>query len=398
MATKTNDPKARVQAILASADKKYGMKAGPLSSVLKDVQAVSTGNIAIDNVTGIGGIPLGRNTEVYGPQSSGKTTTALQAAASLQKIILNGGDPARGISPDDLIVYLDYEYALDPKYCAQLGLDVEHPQFIVSQPNDLETGANFLREIVPTGLVRMCIIDSVAAMTPSARIEAETGKSLPALQARLMAEFLAAFTADVHKYNVAAIYINHVGVDMSVMGRPGMPPRTTTPGGKRLKYDASLRLEYAQAGNIKSSGVDLLTREATQVVTATNVNVKVTKNKVGPPFRVAKVRVRFGKGFDNFWSAMQILIANKLVMYTPGYFKFHRLEADGLAPEWMPRLTTGTQPPYLKGEPALFKAAEEHPEWAEAVIARAQKVIDELGVDAFDQGDEDHTTEEEDED
>lgn len=384
MATKTNDAKSRVAAILASADKKYDMKAGPLSSVVADVQSVSTGNIAIDNISGIGGIPLGRNTEVFGPQSSGKTTTALQAAASLQHVIDSGGDPDRGIGPDDLIVYLDFEHALDPSYCKKLGLDVEHPQFIVAQPNDLEAGANFLRELVPTGLVRMVIIDSVAAMTPSARIEAETGKSLPALQARLMSEFLAAFTPDVHKYNVAAIYINHVGVDMAMGGRPGMPPKSTTPGGRRLKFDASLRLEYKQIGNIKSKETDLLTQEKVDTVTSTNVQVQVVKNKVGPPFRKAVVRVRFGKGFDNFWSAMQILIANKLVMYQPGIFKFHKLEAEGLAPDWMPRMTVGAKPPALKGEKDLFKAAEMYPEWAEALIARAQRVIDELGVEAFD--------------
>jgi recombination protein RecA len=383
LATKT-DPKGRVADILASADKKYGMKAGPMSSIIEGVQAVSTGNIAIDNISGVGGIPLGRNTELFGPPSSGKTTTAIQAAAHLQKIILEGGDPERNISPDDLILYVDFEHAMDPAYCLALGLDVEHPQFVFTQPDSLETGANFVRDLVDTGLVRMVIFDSVAAMTPSAKLEAETGKPLPMLQARLMSEFLAAFTPAVHKHNVAAIYVNHI-FEVAVMGgRPGMPPRTSTPGGRRLKFDASLRLEYKPIGNIKTKEVNLLTQEREDTITSTNVQVKVVKNKVGPPQKKAQVRVRYGKGFDNFWSAMQILIANKYVMYQPGIFKFHKLEAEGLAPEWMPRMTVGTKPPALKGEADLFKAAERYPEWREAVIAKAQWVIDDLGVKAFD--------------
>lgn len=382
-----DDPKSRVAAILASADKKYSFKAGPLSSVIEGVQSVTTGNIAIDNISGIGGIPLGRNTELFGPPSCGKTTTAIQAAASLQRIIKSGGDPERGISPDDLIVYLDYEHAMDPAYCKALGLDVEDPQFIIGQPSDLESGSNFIRELVETGLVRMVIIDSVAAMTPSARIEAETGKSLPAIQAKLMSDFLSAFTPAVHKYNVAAIYVNHIFTEMSMGGRPGMPPKTSTPGGRRLKFDASLRIEYKQIQNVKTKELNLLTQEREDRITSTNVEVKVVKNKVGPPFKKAVVRVRYGKGFDNFWSAMQILIANKWIMYQPGVFKFHKLEAENAdlyAPEWMPRMTVGTKPPALKGEPALFKAAELHPEWEAAIIAKAQAVIDQLGVEAFD--------------
>lgn len=379
----TNDAKSRVASILASADKKYGMKAGPMSSIVEGVQAVSTGNIALDNISGVGGIPLGRNTELFGPPSSGKTTTGMQAAAKLQKVILDGGDPVRGIGPDDLIIYADYEHAMDPAYCRSLGLDVEHPQFIFTQPDSLEAGANFIRELVDTGLVRMVIIDSVAAMTPSAKLEAETGKQLPAVQAKLMSEFLAAFTPAVHKNNVAAIYINHIFTEMG-MGQSYGPPRTSTPGGRRLKFDASLRLEYKQIGNIKSKQTNLLSNEDELVATATNVVVKVVKNKVGPPMKQAIVRVRYGKGFDNLWSAMQILIAHKYVMYQPGAFKFHKLEAEGLAPEWMPRMTTGTKPPALKGEAQLFKAGDLHPEWAAAIIAKAQSVIDELGVAAFD--------------
>lgn len=383
-----DDPKAKVAGILAGATKKYNLKAGPMNQILTDVKSIPTGNIAIDAITGVNGLPMGRCIEGFGPPSSGKTTTGIQAAAALQNIILSGGDPDRGISPDDLIVYMDYEHSMDPRYCKKLGLDTDHSQFIFVQPDNFEDGANFIREITATGLVRLIIFDSVAHMTPSARLEAETGKSLPAIQARLMSEFLAAFVPLLHEHNTTAFFVNHIREVME-MSRPGMPKRTSTPGGSSLKFMASLRIEYKQLQNIKTKVKDLLTQETIERITSTNVAVKIVKNKVGPPFTQAIVRVRFGKGFDNFFTAMQILMANKVVMYQPGIFKFHKVEAEGLAPDWMVRMTVGAQPPVIKGEEALFKAAEQHPEWAAAIIARAERVVAELGLDAFDQEEED---------
>ncbi len=388
MPTVKDDPAAKVAAILANSIKKYNLKAGPMNELLTDVKSIPTGNIAIDAITGVNGLPMARCIECYGPPSSGKTTTGIQAAAALQKIIIAGGDPARGITKDDLIVYMDYEHSMDPRYCKKLGLDTDHPQFIFTQPDSFEDGANFIRELVATGRVRLVIFDSVAHMTPSARLEAETGKSLPAIQARLMSEFLAAFVPLLHEHNTTAIFINHIREIME-MSRPGMPKRTSTPGGSALKFMASLRIEYKQLQNIKTKVLDQLTQEYIERITSTNVAVKITKNKVGPPFTQAIVRVRFGQGFDNFFTAMQILMANKVIMYQPGIFKFHKVEAEGLAPSWMPRMTVGQQPPVIKGEEALFKASKAHPEWAAAVIAKAEDVVAKLGLDAFEQEEED---------
>lgn len=396
MATKTdkNDPKAKIAALLAASSKKYNLNAGPMNQVLQDVKALQTGNISIDSITGVNGIPMARLTEMAGPPSSGKTTLAIQAAATLQKIIIAGGDPERGITADDLIVYADWEHAMDPAYCLKLGLDTNHPSFVFVQPDSLEDGSNFLREMVGSGFVRMTIVDSVAMMTPSAKLEAETGKPLPMLQAKLMSEFLAAYTPLLHANNCTGIFINHI-YDVVEMGRrPGLPPRQSTPGGRALKFMASLRLEFKQIKNNKTQEISILTQEKTPRITSTDVVVKVVKNKVGPPFNQAVVRVRYGEGFDNFYSAVQILIANKYIMYQPGIFKFHKLEDEGMAPDWMPRMkTTATKPPALKGEKDLFKAAKLHPDWRDAIIAKATAVVHDLGMAAF-QHDEDEDSEE----
>lgn len=395
MAAKT-DPKTQIATLLASASKKYNLNAGPMGQVMENVKAIPTGNISIDSITGIHGLPMGRLIEMAGPPSSGKSTLAIQTAAALQKIILSGGDPDRGITRDDLIVYADWEHAMDPAYCLKLGLDTEDPSFVFVQPDSLEDGANFLREMVGSGFVRMTIIDSVAMMTPSAKLEAETGKPLPMIQAKLMSEFLAAYTPLLYANNCTGIFLNHI-YDVVEMGRrPGLPPRQSTPGGRALKFMASLRLEFKQIKNNKTKETSILTQEVEPRITSTDVVIKIVKNKVGPPFNQAVVRVRYGSGFDNFWSAMQILIANKYVMYQPGIFKFHKLEAEGLAPDWMPRMkTTATKPPALKGEKDLFKAAKRYPEWSDAVIAKAVAVVDELGLAAFQHEDDEDETEEE---
>ena len=147
--------------ILAKAQKKYDLSVGPLSQIAQDATFISTGNIAIDHIIG-GGLPLGRSVELAGPPSSGKTTTALQTAAELQKIIIAGGDPSRGIKPDDKILYLDYEQTIDQSYAKALGLDIDHESFLLTQPDTLEDGANLAVELIGTGRVRLVIWDSVA--------------------------------------------------------------------------------------------------------------------------------------------------------------------------------------------------------------------------------------------
>lgn len=364
--------------LLKSASKKYnGLVVGSMDDVADDVKAVSTGNLAIDYCIGVGGIPLGRSVELFGPPSSGKTTTALQMAAELQRIIKAGGDPERGILPTDVILYLDYEQSMDKDYAVALGLDITHPSLKFTQPDTLEDGVNFAIAAVKTGRIRLLIFDSVASMNPSAKAEAEVGKSLPAVQAKLMKDFTLTFNSVLANYNATAIFINHQMEAMSMGGRPGMPPKTTTPGGTALKYFASLRVQYTQIKQNKETVIDALSNERVERVMSTDVKVKVVKNKMAPPFREATVRVRFGRGFDNFWSAMQVLLANKKVIYAASYYKFHNVEELGLAPEWMPRSPSGTKPPVINGTKQLFAAADAHPEWREGIIKLADQVVNE---------------------
>jgi recombination protein RecA len=365
--------------VLARAQKKYNTVIGPLGTVAENTKFITVDNIAIDFVLG-GGLPLGRSVELYGPPSSGKTTTALQVAAHLQKIIKSGGDPALGIGPNDYISYFDFENAMDPEYAVALGLDVEDEQFLFSQPDILEEGANIALDLVETGQVRLIIFDSVAAMNPSVKAEAEIGKSLPAVQAKLLKDFGMNMNAKAFKNNCLVIYLNHEVevMDMGGARRPGMPAKKSTPGGVALKYFASCRLRYQQIGQIKKPYKDPLTKEDKQRVEATDVLVKVEKNKVHRPFGEAKVRVRFGRGFDNFWSALQILQAHKYVMYASGYYRFHNVEELGLVPDWMPKDAKGK--PTVHGEATLFAYADKYPEFRESMIILAEDVARRLGT------------------
>lgn len=362
--------------VLKTAYKKYDLHVGTLTSFAEEVPAITTGNIGIDKAIGIGGLPFGRCVELFGPPSSGKTTTAIQAAAELQKIILAGGDPVRRIEPDDVMVYCDYEHAFDIKYARALGIDVEHPSFLFAQPDWLEQGANVVRQLVATGKVRMVIFDSVAAMTPQAAMEAETGKANVALQARGMSDFLKAFNPLLHNNHCVGVFVNHIMelLDMGGGRKPGMPARTSTPGGRALKFYASVRVEYQQVQNLKSKVRDPLSNEEIDQVTATNVRVRVIKNKVAPPFRQAVVRVRYGKGFDNFWTALQVLISHKKIVYSSGYYYFER--SPELVHPDMDVQASGNKRPYVRGETTIFTFADEHVEWRELMITAASAVLD----------------------
>jgi len=368
----SNDPLASV---IDKAMKKYNMVIGPMSAVAHDINTVTTGNMALDVAMG-DGVPMGRSLELFGPPSCGKTTMALQTAAEYQRIILAGGDPKRGIGPDDRIVYLDYEQAMDKEYARSLGLDTDHETFIFAQPDSLEDGANLSIDMVKTDRVRLFVYDSVAFMTPSAKAEAEIGKSLPAVQAKLMKDFLMNFTPLLYKHNATAIFLNHQMEKMEMGGsRPGMPAPTTTPGGVALKFAASVRLQFTKIRDYKTESVDPITGELLSIPQSSDVRVKVVKNKVAPPFRQAIVRVRFGRGFDEFVTALLALVAAKKIVYTAGYFYFHRLEEAGLAPEWMERKKSGNLAPYIRKEENVYKAADEHPEWRSAFIEYAREVV-----------------------
>lgn len=360
--------------LLKNADKKYGLRVGPMIDVAEDIKTITTGNMALDYAMG-SGVPMGRSVELFGLPSCGKSTMALQIAANFQKIILAGGDPDRGIAADDRILYLDYEQAMDKEYAKALGLDTEHETFLFTQPDSLEDGANFSLEAVRSGRIRLIIFDSVALMTPSAKSEAEIGKSLPAVQAKLMKDFLMNFTPLLYKNNCTAIFLNHQMEKMEMGGRPGMPIPITTPGGVALKYVMSVRVQFQKIRDHKEEVIDPVTAEIVSRPMTSDVKVKVVKNKVAPPFREAIVRVRFGQGFDEFATTLQALIAAKKIMYQSGYYYFHKLEEEGLAPEWMPRLASGTQRAYIKGEKNVYKRAAEHPEWREALISLARQVV-----------------------
>lgn len=362
-----------LDALVASAEKKYDLSVGPINGITSNTQFLTTGNLLIDSILG-GGVPLGRTNEFLGPPSSGKTTLTLQCAIELQKVIMAGGDPSRGIKADDVILYEDFEQAMDLEYAVKLGLDPDHPSMLFTQPDTLEQGADFALAAFKTGRIRLGITDSVAAMNPSAMAEADSiGKSLPAIAARLLKVYGVNLNVVLRKANASMIFINHELVKFDMGGRPGAPPGITTPGGVALKYFASTRVQFKQIKNHKAPYTDPYTREVIEIPVMTDVLVKVLKNKVSPPFKQTTARVRFGRGFDAFWTAMQILVANKQVIYGSQRFYFHNIIED-IPADWMPREAKGTHRPSIHGDKALLRMADTHPEWRQAIIDRATEL------------------------
>lgn len=369
------EKKQSVSDVIKEAFKKYDLRVGPMSQLVEDVKGISTGNIAIDHLTGVKGLPMGRSIELFGSPGSGKTTCAIQASSNLQKIIIGGGSSELGIGPDDKIAYFDFEQAMDIKYCAALGLDVDHPSFLFSQPSTIEEGANVARSLVLSGEVRMLVWDSVAAGVPDIEAQKEIGSSAPAAAAKLYAVFTKTLNEPLRQNNCIALFINHVGemLDMGMARRPGMPPRTTTPGGRALKFYSSVRVEFVPIGNVKGAVIDELLGEEEEIAVATNIRVKITKNKVGPPFRQATVRVRYGRGFDGFFTALQILVAHKKIPYSVGYFYFDKVPS--LVHAKMARQTTKNERPYIRGQNEILEFADSNPEWRQAVIDAAEELV-----------------------
>ncbi len=359
------DEAPSIASVLKKVQKDYDLRVGSLSDVAKPVDVISSGNLAIDDIVGVSGLPLGRSIEMSGNPSSGKTTCALQTAANLQKSIIASGK-------EEYILYSDYENSLDVDYANTLGLDLNHPSFLLCQPDTLEQGTNVALELIRTGKIRLGVWDSVAAMTPEDILTSEVGKVTIALQARLLNSFLQKLNPLIAETNCCALFINHIKEVIPVGGfkAPG-PPQTTTPGGKALKYYASVRLEFQQVKNTVSVVEDPLTNAEVKRVESTTVRVRVTKNKVGAPFREALVRVRFGKGFDNFWTAMQILVGRKLVPLATGFYYFDKIPA--LVIDDMDTSSTGR--PYVRGEEVLLTFADNHPEWREKVIDYARTLV-----------------------
>lgn len=357
--------------ILASVSKEFDVRIAPLAEAGAGVEALSTGNIGIDYITGCGGLPLGRCVELYGQPASGKTTCALMTAALAQR-------------QGKRVLYFDFEQKLDPRYAQALGVDVKAESFLFVQPDNLEQGANVARKLVATGEIDVVIFDSVAAMTPSVLIDKDTGSRTVAEQARLMSEFLKAFVPLLRQTHTLGIFLNHEMelLDMGGGGRPGMPPRKSTPGGRALKYYATLRMQFVTIKRNKAKYHDPLTNSTEETITSVHTLVKTDKNQVGVPHRQALVRVSFGKGYSAGFSALNVLLAYKVITkHTGGIYRFPGLEGIEGAFDGLPVDRDAQERAWMRGEDNVVNAIDAAP--------RALLVWSEVAQEQLDAGDPD---------
>ena len=337
-----NDRKAALDAAMKKIEKNYGkgsiMKLG--EKVDQQISTIPSGSLALDVALGVGGYPRGRIIEVYGPESSGKTTVALHAIAEVQK---HGGTAA----------FIDAEHALDPQYAQRLGVNID--ELLLSQPDTGEQGLEIADALVSSGAVDIIVIDSVAALVPRAEIDGEMGDAHVGLQARLMSQALRKLSGSINKTKTIAVFINQIREKVGVMfGNP-----ETTPGGRALKFYATVRLEVRRAEQLKN-GTDIV---------GNRTKIKVVKNKVAPPFKVAEVDIMYGFGISQEGELLDMAVEQDSVDKSGAWYGYKedrigqgrenakKYLADH--PEMMAEVATRVRAAYGIGEEGDVTEAEE---------------------------------------